>query len=153
MLLESIASPMHENKNLKLVLLGVGKTLNEMKDLANKLDIDNQVLFLGYRNDVHEVLQCCNLCISTSVREGLGLGVLEAILCGCSVLISNNRGHRDIVNGNKKYLFELGDNDALEKKILKAIKSPEEYSIKFSEKFSLRSSLTAMREIYEELLG
>ena len=153
MLLESIAGPMHKNKNLKLVLLGVGKMFNEMRVLAKKLDIDNQVLFLGYRNDVHEVLQCCDLCISTSIREGLGLGVLEAILCGCSVLISNNRGHRDIVDGNKKYMFELGDNDALEKKIINAIKNPEEYSIKFSEKFSLRSSLATMREIYEELLG
>ena len=152
MLLESIANPMHKNSQLKLALLGTGKLVDEMKKLAKKLNIEEQVLFFGYRHDVYDVLQCCNLCISTSIREGLGLGVLEAVLCGCSVLVSNNRGHRDIVKDDKKCLFELDDNDELEKKIIKAIKKPEEYRISFSEKYSLRSSLTDMKKIYEDIL-
>ena len=78
--------------------------------------------------------------------------MLEAALCGCSILISDNRGHRDIVDDNKKYLFKLGDNSELEKKIRDAIKNLEKYRLEFPERYSLRSSLTEMKDIYEEFL-
>lgn len=152
MLFESIADILRENQNIKLVLLGMGVLEDKMKKLAEDLGIAEQILFLGYRHDVYNVLQCCNLCVSTSKSEGLGLGVLEAALCGCSILISDNRGHRDIVDDNKKYLFKLGDNDGLEKKIRDAIKHLDKYHLEFPERYSLRSSLTEMKGIYEEFL-
>ena len=152
MLLEALAPIMRKNKKLKLVLLGKGVLLDKMKELASDLDIKDQVLFLGYRNDVYNVLQCGNLCVATSKNEGLGLGVLEAVLCGCPILISDNRGHRDIVDDKKKYLFALGDIPALTKKIEDAIANPEKYRLEFPERYSLRNSLAEMKEIYKEVL-
>ena len=152
MLLESAANILREDAKIKIVLLGMGVLEEKIKNLANELGIADQVLFLGYRNDVYNVLQCCNLCVSTSKSEGLGLGVLEAALCGCSIIISDNRGHRDIVDDNKKYLFKLGNNEELEKKMRKAIKNLDDYHLDFPERYSLRSSLTEMKSIYEEFL-
>ena len=152
MLLESAAPILREKDDVKIVLLGQGEDMEAMKELARELRIEKQVLFLGYRHDVYKILQCCNLCVSPSMREGLGLGVLEAILCGCSLLIANNRGHRDIVDDNKKYLFEIGDNQVLEEKIRDAYKHPAKYKMVFPGRYSLRSSLSEMREIYLEFL-
>ena len=153
MLLESLAPILRDDERVKVVLLGKGILMDEMMGLAKDLDVADQVLFLGYRNNVYEILQCCNLCVATSKSEGLGLGVLEAVLCGCPILISDNRGHRDIVDDKKKYLFALGDNARLEKKVRDAIKNPNKYHLDFPERYSLRNSLTEMKKIYEEFLG
>ncbi len=152
MLLECAAPVMHYNPNIKLVFLGQGELMEKMKQLAKKLKVSKQVLFLGYVNNVHEILQCGNLCVSPSKREGLGLGVLEAIICGCPIIIANNRGHRDIVDNNKKYMFDMNDKNELAKKIHDAYNNPEKYRIEFPERYSLRSSLSEMRKIYEDLL-
>ena len=91
--------------------------------------------------------------ISVSIREGLGLGALEGVLCGCQTLVSNNRGHREIVGKDKRCLFSLDNPDDLRIKMENAITGKETYYMKFDQKFSLRSSLTEMRKIYLEILG
>lgn len=153
MLLKAAAPVLREKKDVKIVLLGKGELQDKMRQLVEELGISEQVLFLGYRDDVYNVLQCCDLCVATSKSEGLGLGVLEAVLCGCSIIISDNRGHRDIVDDKKKYLFALNDVDSLTKKMRDAIKNPKKYHLEFPERYSLRNSLTEMKEIYKEFLG
>ena len=154
MIVRAAAPIIKENPHLKLLFLGQGALMEETRELAKELGVADNVIMPGYvRENYGALVQGCNLCMSASIREGLGLGVLECVLCGLPILISNNRGHRDIVNDNKKYLFELGDVEALTKKIKDAIKTPEKYHIDFDEKFSLRSSLTKMNEIYKEFLG
>lgn len=124
------------------------------KALAKKLGVERQVVMPGYiRDNYAALLQSCNLCVSASKREGLGLGVLEGVLCGLPIIISNNRGHRDIVDGKKKYLFDPLDENDVERKMRDAIKHLEKYHLDFPERYSLRNSLTEMRAIYEEILG
>jgi glycosyltransferase EpsD len=128
--------------------------MDAMKQLAEELGVADKVVMPGYIRDNYAALvQSCDLCVSASKREGLGLGVLEAVLCGLPVLLANNRGHRDIVNDAKKYLFELDDVEALTKKMREAIEKPEKYHLDFPERYSLRNSLSEMREIYKEILG
>jgi glycosyltransferase EpsD len=108
----------------------------------------------GYiRDNYMALVQSCNLCVSASKREGLGLGVLEAIYCGLPALLADNRGHRDIVDDKKKYLFALDDVDALTKKMRDAIAEPAKYHLDFPERYSMHNSLSEMREIYKEILG
>ena len=58
-----------------------------------------------------------------------------------------------MVGKNTECLFKLNDPDELRKKLENAITKKEKYYITFDDKFSLRSSLTEMRKIYEEILG
>lgn len=154
MLVRAAAPIMKENKNLKLLFLGEGDLMGKIKELAKELNVENRVIMPGYIRDNYAALvQSCDLCVSASKREGLGLGVLECVLCGLPILVANNRGHRDIVNDKKNYLFEFDDIDALTKKMRDAMKNPEKYYLEFDEKFSLRSSLAKMKKIYEEILG
>ena len=154
MIVEAAAPIMRENAKVKLLFLGDGEKMTEVRELARSLGVQDQVLLPGYvRENYAALLQSCNLYISASQREGLGLGVLEGALCGLPVLVSDNRGHRDIVDGDKKYLFALDDVDGLSKKMRDAIKNPEKYHLEFPERYSLRNSLSEMREIYQEVLG
>ena len=133
--------------------MGYGPLREKLEKLAVDLGIAKNIHFLGYVNNVDEILRASDMNISISIREGLGLGALEGVLCGCQTLVSDNRGHRDVVGKNTECLFKLNDPDELRKKLKNAITKKEKYYITFDDKFSLRSSLTEMRKIYEEILG
>lgn len=149
-LLESLASILASNKNFKIILLGEGTLFDSTKSLAKNLGINKQVYFLGYKNDIYKILQSCDLAVSTSLSEGLGIGVIEAQLCGLPIIISDNRGHREIIKQNKQISFKLGDREAFAKKVESAYHETSNFQIPFDDNFSLRSSLTAMRKIYLE---
>ena len=149
-LLESLAPLLKEHSNIKILLLGKGARQADAEKLAKELGVSDQVLFLGYRNDMHDVFQCCDLDVSCSIREGLGLGVLEAQLCGLPVILSDNRGHREIVQKHTQNLYPLNKPEVFRKKVLQAYKKEKDFYLPFREVFSLRSSLSTMRKIYLE---
>ena len=152
MLVEAAAPIMKENP--KLLFLGEGPCLAETKELAKSLGVEKQCLFPGYVRDNYAALvQSCNLYTSLSIREGLGLGVLEALYCGLPIIVTDNRGHRDIVDSNKKYLVSSSDVASLTRKLREAIRHPEEYKLAFPKRYTLSNSLSEMRAIYEEILG
>lgn len=154
MLVRAAAPIMYKRPNVKLLFLGQGPLMDATRTLAKELGVEKQVIMPGYIRDNYAALvQSCNLCVSASKREGLGLGVLEAILCGLPILIADNRGHRDIVDGKKKYLFALDDTNMLTIKMQDAFSNPEKYHLDFPERYSMHNSLSEMREIYKEILG
>ena len=154
MLVRAAAPIMRKKPNVKLLFLGQGPLMDATRTLAKELGVEKQVVMPGYIRDNYAALvQSCNLCVSASKREGLGLGVLEAILCGLPILIADNRGHRDIVDGKKKYLFALDDVNMLTIKMQDAFSNPEKYHLDFPERYSMHNSLSEMREIYKEILG
>lgn len=149
-LLEALRETLLDNPNIKILFLGKGELMSQMKTYAKELQINEQVLFLGYRNDVYRILQSCDLAVSPSSREGLGLGVIEAQLCGLPILVANNRGHREIAGKNKKILFDLNRPEEFAKKVKEAYSGSTKFCIPFDEKFSLHSALIKMRKIYLE---
>src|SRR5207245_624615 len=73
-----------------------------------------RVLFLGYRTDVPELLQVIDVFCLTSLREGLPIGLIEAMAAGLPVVGTNVEGIRDVVSRNEDgILVELGDVTAL----------------------------------------
>ena len=150
-ILESLKDLLLSNPNIKILFLGKGELLEQTKELANTLGIDKQVYFLGYRNNIYRILQSCDLAVSASIREGLGLGVVEAQLCGLPIIISDNRGHREIFKNNKQISYDLKNPKEFAEKVEKAYLKEYDYHIPFDKAFSLRSSLTDMRKIYLDI--
>jgi glycosyltransferase EpsD len=96
--------------DLVILLPGRGVLLEEMKALAKQKGVEDFVYFLGFRNDVNEVLGASDLAVSTSRQEGLGLHLVEAMMCGLPGVASQDRGHREIIDhGVNGYLYEQGD--------------------------------------------
>lgn len=74
----------------KLMLLGSGKLLNEIKLEVKKLGIDNDVLFLGVKSDVFRYLSAADCYIMPSLYEGLPVAAVEAECSGLPCLFSTN---------------------------------------------------------------
>lgn len=150
MLIRGVEPLLKKHEDMKLLLISKGALMEPMKKLVSELGIAKQVSFLGYRNDVNQILQICNLYVSPSKREGLVVSVLEAIYCKLPVLLFDNRGHRQILGMHKNSIFKT--ELEMRKKIEKQYLGIKDYSTPFDEKFSLDSALRSMRKIYLEVM-
>ena len=110
-LLNSISKLINDGfRNIKLLLLGDGKLLDELKTYAQELNINNNVIFTGYTKDTCTYYQLSDICVSSSRSEGLPFNIMEAMSIGLPIVASNVKGHSDLVipNGNG-FLFEYDD--------------------------------------------
>lgn len=101
-LIQAFAESCKNDSHLKLFLAGEGTMLNSCKNLTRRLGISDQVFFPGYINNIRDLYAACDVCVSTSLCEGLPFNVLEAMACGLPVIASNIKGHRELVL-EKKY--------------------------------------------------
>ena len=97
--------------NSKLLIVGDGTYLKEYRARYSKYD---NVEFLGRRNDIKELLNICDVFVSSSESEGLPLAVLEAISTGKIVYLSDIPQHKEIVESlNYGNLYHLGNQKEL----------------------------------------
>lgn len=83
--------------SIKLLLVGDGDKTNHNIELAQELGLEGVVDFLGYRNDIPELMGLSNVAVSASEREGLPVSIMEAMAVGLPIVASNCRGNRDLV--------------------------------------------------------
>ena len=109
--------------NIKSILVGEGKKLKELKEEVKNRGIENKVIFLGFREDINELINISDIGILLSYREGLPRNIIELMANGRKVIATNIRGCRDIIN-NKELgtLVEVGEYKTTAKAIEKYYK-------------------------------
>ena len=85
------------DESLVYILCGHGDLENTLKELAKELQVDHQVLFLGYREDMEEIYPIADILIHPSLQEGLPAAILEAMASRLAVIGSDIRGNRDLI--------------------------------------------------------
>lgn len=112
--------------NFRLLVAGNGPMEKELKNECKKLNIENNVNFLGYRADLERFVKASDIVISVSIREGLGLNLIEGMLCGKPIIASVNRGHKELVDDKKNgYLIDKYSYNNLSARIYEMYKDPE----------------------------
>lgn len=112
-LLEGWKKLVQEFNNIHLLFIGKGKNLNNLKEYVRQNSLP-RVYFLGYRNDVPQILLKSDIVVLVSKREGLPRSIMEAMALGKPIIVSNVRGNRDLADqGKNGFLIELGDIDGL----------------------------------------
>ena len=93
----------------RLLLLGAGPLERELKKLTEQLGIDGLVYFLGFQNNPYAYMKRCNAFVLTSLHEGLGNVVLEAMACGLPVISTDcYAGPRELLSPESD-LFEKAE--------------------------------------------
>lgn len=87
--------------NVYYVICGSGPLLQRNQQLARQLGIAQQVIFAGYRQDVADFYKMADLFLFPSRREGLSLALMEAMANGLSVICSDIRGNRDLIQNQR----------------------------------------------------
>ena len=143
-------------------LLLAGKTFPYQRNcekLVRKLHQEGQVLFLGQREDVSELLEIADCVIASSRSEGLPVNLLEAMLHGVPIVATRCRGHSDLVtHGVNGFLVGRNDFRAMAEYIIELYKHPElrrrfcERSLRYAEPYRIGNVYTEMIGIYRRYM-
>ncbi|RPH52845.1 MAG: glycosyltransferase family 1 protein [Desulfobacteraceae bacterium] len=125
-LIEAAVKIVAAKPNTTFVFLGGGELSDELKNLASKLGVKEKVKFLGWRQDVAEVMSVFDLFVLPSLNEGMGRVLVEAMALGKPIVASDVGGIPDLVvhciNG---YLVPPKDVRGLSAAIGHLIEDPE----------------------------
>jgi glycosyltransferase involved in cell wall biosynthesis len=93
-------------QNITVTFVGEGTSEAYLHSLTKKFNLENQVVFAGYKDRTWIYTHLCNydLLVQPSKFEGFGLTIVEAMLANVPVLVSNIDGPFEII-GNGKYGF------------------------------------------------
>lgn len=103
--------------NSKLIIVGDGPLKAELEKLANHLNINEKVIFLGRSNKVREIMSAMDLFILPSFYEGFGLVLLEAMDAGCRIIGSNTSAIPEVIGNRPDQLFSVSDKNELVSKM------------------------------------
>lgn len=132
----------------KLFIAGNGPELDNLTNLVKESKLEKNVEFLGYTLDLDKYFNVSECLVACSIREGLGLNVIEAMMCGNPIVASINRGHNELVNdGENGYLVEATNSKMFAKKIIKVLDEPKCYKYNSLNK----ARVYADKNVYEEL--
>lgn len=110
LIIEALPQILKEIPNFKMVFAGSGETFEYCKKRTKELGVSYAIKFLGGRSDIPDLCGMADIHISSSFQEGLAIGNIEAMACGCPLVVSNVRGHSDVcLNNRNGLLFELSD--------------------------------------------
>lgn len=104
---------------LKVLLAGNGPLEPALREQIAENHAEGYIRLLGYRTDLERVVPTADVIVSCSHREGLGLNLIEGMLCGKPVIAVENRGHRELIeNGVTGYLVPIGDSCILAERLV-----------------------------------
>lgn len=76
--LEALESIISDHPYVGLVIVGDGSEKRSLKNLSKKLDIQDNVMFVGWREDVISYYKSSQMFLNTSSYEGYGMSIIEA---------------------------------------------------------------------------
>jgi glycosyltransferase involved in cell wall biosynthesis len=85
----------------RFFIVGQGELMDELKQAALDLGIERALVFTGFRDDVADFYQLADLYVMSSVQEGLGTAVLDALALAKPVVATNCGGIPEIIQDGK----------------------------------------------------
>ena len=126
MLLDMLKKVKEKHTDTYLVLVGPDHAEGHYQRLAQQMGVADSVVFTGWRSDIGACLRAADIAVASSIREGFGLNIVEAMYCGLPVVATENRGHasilRDGVNG---FLVPIGDGQRMAECVLNLAENRE----------------------------
>lgn len=143
----------------RFLLVGGGEEEKALKQLAETLGIQAQVIFAGPQDHVEEFLAVMDIFVSSSLWEGLPTVILEAIMAGVPVIATAVAGTVEVVkHGETGFLVEPGNPRALALAILAVLNQPPTPAMRqrarafVQETFAITSVAIQAEQLYMRLL-
>jgi glycosyltransferase involved in cell wall biosynthesis len=150
-----IAERLKSRKDILFIIVGDGEEFSAMQELRNSKDLQN-VELPGFKENVLEYMKASDVYISTSIREGMPISLIEACMLGVPIIASDVTGNNEIVaDGVNGFLFNINDSETPANLILKLSADKEEarrLSVNaveiYRQKFTIKKMTQKVEEIY-----
>ena len=102
-------SLMEDYSKIKVICAGKGPLKEKLENKVKKIGLEKNIRFIGFRNDIKELLNSCDCVGLFSRREGLGKCLLEGLILNKKILATKTRGSLTLLTGRDECLCEIGD--------------------------------------------
>lgn len=159
-LLEAAARVRTTLADLRVVLIGQGPLEGEIRRRAHQLDLDETIVFAGYREDAPRLAGGFDLFVLPSIYEGLSIALIEAMALGVPAVVSDAGGLPEVVrHGREGVVIPARDPAALADALVSLLQDRSlrerlgEAARQRAATFDIRKAVHRMEEVYQELLG
>lgn len=155
--IESIAKV--NNPKIKYIICGTGPEKDDLHRQVVSLGILKQVIFLGYRSDIKELLKEADIFLFTTLQEGLPRSMMEAMASGLPCIVSKIRGNVDLIDNEGGYLCDPNNSEEFYHALISLINNKEtrikmgEYNAKKIREFDLSNVQKILTKIYLGIQG
>lgn len=146
--------------DLTLAIVGDGELLPELRSRAKHFGLADRILFLGWREDVSDLLHAFDLFVFPSLSEGMGRALVEAMAAGLPVVASRVCSIPEVLaEGEAGYLVEPASAGALAAGIEALLHDPElrgrltKAARERARDYSVEAMLQKIETVYQDLLG
>lgn len=155
-LLEALVAVKEHFPRILLLLAGGGELRESLSSLSTHLGLDDNVIFLGPRQDMNEILHVLDIFVLPSLWEGLPLVVLEAMAARKPIIATAVDGTQEaIMDGENGILVKPKDVNGLARAIVQLARKPELARMladnayrSFNENFTVTQMVSAYESLY-----
>jgi glycosyltransferase involved in cell wall biosynthesis len=125
-LIKAISVVKEHNPHIRAAILSEGPEKDKLERLSKRLDLVNNIDFVGYQSDIWNWYNKGKIFVLTSEREGFPYAVSEALSCGLPVITSNCGDVCDIIKDgyNGVIINDYQDYQAFAEAIVKLLQNP-----------------------------
>ena len=125
-LVDAAARVVAEVPEARFVIVGAGELHDTLAAQVDRLGLGRHVVLTGFRTDALALLKGFDLFVMSSVTEGLGTSVLDAMACGRAVVATRAGGiPESVVDGETGLLVPVRDPAALASAVGRLLRDPD----------------------------
>lgn len=113
-----------KNLEYKITIVGKGGEEAKLKNLIQEYSLENQIELIGFNSNPYPYLLNADVFVMSSVSEALPTVLIEAMILGKPVLVTNCSGCREIVDNEKFGLMAQQNEIDLANKMIQYISNP-----------------------------
>ncbi len=153
-LIEAAALILREVPDARFVILGEGELRSALERQIKELHLDKHVLLPGFRADILSFIKSFDVFVMSSLFEGLGTSLLDAMALSKPTVASNTGGIPEVVShGETGFLVPPRDANDLAAAISKLLKDPEQRERMGRAGLERVKRLFSAEEMVEKTLG
>ncbi len=114
---------MQKQIDSKLLILGQGEDRVSLGELTSRLGIQEKVIFLGFQKNPYKYMKASDIFVLSSLWEGFGNVIIEAMACGVPVISTKCHGPEEIINDGINGILVPGEHpEAMADAIIRLLK-------------------------------
>jgi glycosyltransferase involved in cell wall biosynthesis len=159
--LQSAKLVKNEISNAKFIVIGEGEERSRLEAMADNLGLRDDVLFMGSRFDVSDILRGFDVGVLSSDSESFSNSVVEYMAAGLPIVATDVGGCREAFGDSPAgFIIETGDSLAMAKSIVHISKTKsliqqarEIHPLRVQNMFSKKNYIKNYESLYTELIS
>ena len=160
-LIEAARLVVREVPDARFIILGEGELREQLERQVRECQLDKHVLLPGFRTDVLGCFKGFDLFVMSSVTEGLGTSLLDAMACSKAIVATQTGGMPEVVDeGRTGFLVAPRDHHAMARAISRLLTEEplrrqmgEAGFARVRERFTVERMVVETAAVYERVAG